>query len=281
MSSSPLGFSASALGVGGVPFWEDRLFRLALHEIFRVSYGTLLVTLVLEVFCIRATIRVLKTKPKLYFQGVAMNILNHFVIAPFIFAGALRYYVMAMHGCTNDRNSKDFDPLDFDFSYCQMPNRYMSGVKCVCVLLTQAIGYYLAHKMMHRKEYYWMHRFHHQFNSVVVPSTANAVSPAEYGLAYMLPIFVGTVLFLPDLPALLAAGSIISLNNILIHTPMLHELSERLPPWCVTTSAHTEHHRVLTKHYAAPTINIDYFVEKLWGSTPTTKPESGSGAKER
>ena len=33
---------------------------------------------------------------------------------------------------------------------------------------------------MHTRRMYWAHRFHHRFNSVVVPVTANAVSIAEY-----------------------------------------------------------------------------------------------------
>merc|ERR1712194_146720 len=60
-------------------------------------------------------------------------------------------------------------------------------------------------------------------------------------------------------------GYIISATNLLIHTPMLHELSEQLPEWIVTTCSHTEHHRVLSAHYAATTLNIDYFVAKIRG----------------
>ena len=36
---------------------------------------------------------------------------------------------------------------------------------------------------MHTRRMYWAHRFHHRFNSVVVPVTANAVSIAEYAIA--------------------------------------------------------------------------------------------------
>ena len=38
---------------------------------------------------------------------------------------------------------------------------------------------------------YWAHRFHHKFNVVVVPVTANAVSLAEYAIAYMAPFVAG------------------------------------------------------------------------------------------
>ena len=39
-------------------------------------------------------------------------------------------------------------------------------------------GYYCAHRWMHTRRMYWAHRFHHRFNSVVVPVTANAVTVA-------------------------------------------------------------------------------------------------------
>ena len=44
---------------------------------------------------------------------------------------------------------------------------------------------------MHTRAMYWAHRFHHRFNSHVSPTTANAVSIAEYAVAYMLPFIAG------------------------------------------------------------------------------------------
>ena len=41
---------------------------------------------------------------------------------------------------------------------------------------------------------YWDHRFHHRWNKYVVPVTANAVSLAEYVIAYMLPFIAGAAL---------------------------------------------------------------------------------------
>merc|ERR1712046_204679 len=57
-----------------------------------------------------------------------------------------------------------------------------------------------------------------------------------------------------------AAGWTISLTNILIHTPILHDFSDKYcPDWIVSTCSHGEHHRVLHGHYAAPTLNVDFF----------------------
>ena len=99
----------------------------------------------------------------------------------------------------------------------------------------------------------------------VAPSTANAVSIAEYGLAYMLPFIVGTLLLRPDGPALFGAVTVISCNNILIHTPCLERISRSLPRLFVSTADHINHHRKLTTHYAAPTVSIDRIFESLFG----------------
>jgi len=57
---------------------------------------------------------------------------------------------------------------------------------------------------------------------------------------------------------------IVSLNNLLIHTPSLEDLSQSMVPWfAVSTTDHLEHHRRLTKNYAAPTLNIDAMLRKF------------------
>eukprot|EP00966_Prymnesium_polylepis_P051693 1196877-Prymnesium_polylepis.1 len=125
---------------------------------------------------------------------------------------------------------------------------------------------------MHTKPLYWAHRFHHRFNSHVVPMAANAVTFTEYGIAYMLPFIAGCTVFRPDGRALFAAVALISLNNILIHTPGLEALSRRvLPWWAVSTSDHIDHHRRLTTNYAAPTVSIDKLLAAALGSAPKTK----------
>ena len=80
----------------------------------------------------------------------------------------------------------------------------------------------------------------------------------EYAIAYMLPFIVGSFILRPDRCSIFIAIGIISLANLLIHTPGLTGLSQRLVPWWgVSTADHIEHHRRLTMHYGAPTISID------------------------
>lgn len=119
---------------------------------------------------------------------------------------------------------------------------------------------------MHTRRMYWAHRFHHRFNSVVVPVTANAVSLAEYAIAYMLPFIAGSAILRPDRPSMFVAVGIISLNNLLIHTPGLCDLSAKYVPWLgVSTADHLEHHKRLTSYYAAPTISIDRLLALCFG----------------
>merc|ERR1712196_631585 len=74
----------------------------------------------------------------------------------------------------------------------------------------------------------------------------------------------------PDRCSLYIAVGIVSLNNLLIHTPGLCDLSERYVPWLgVSTADHLEHHKRLTSFYAAPTISIDKLLMCVFG-----KPES-------
>jgi sterol desaturase/sphingolipid hydroxylase (fatty acid hydroxylase superfamily) len=135
------------------------------------------------------------------------------------------------------------------------------------ILLGHSIGYYCAHRWMHTRRMYWAHRFHHKFNTYVVPVTANAVSLAEYALAYMLPFVVGSAILKPDRLSLFVAVGIISLNNLLIHTPWLADLSAQLVPWWfVSTSDHLEHHKRLTTNWAAPTISIDRLLACVVGT---------------
>ena len=83
------------------------------------------------------------------------------------------------------------------------------------------MGYHYAHSQMHRPQMYWAHKFHHAFAKHVTPSSANAVSVVEYAYAYMLPFVVGCAVCAPDERALLTAVAVISVNNLLIHTPAL------------------------------------------------------------
>merc|ERR1711903_341401 len=112
---------------------------------------------------------------------------------------------------------------------------------------------------MHTKSLYWMHRFHHQFNSIVLPSTANAVTPAEYTFAYMLPVWIAAVTMQPHIVVLLGTGYCVAGANILIHSPVLVDFSEKYLSKFPLVSAfsHKNHHQSLTKHFAAPIFDVD------------------------
>jgi len=203
---------------------------------------------VLEVASIGEVRRVCRNKvgATLYAQGVAANVLNNCLLGP------LAYQLVMSR-------------------WMAPPFTAAGRVAMVLgILAGHAVGYYAAHRWMHTKRMYWAHRFHHRFNTYVVPVTANAVSVAEYSIAYMAPFIAGSMLLRPDRCSLFVAVGIISLNNLLIHTPFLCDLSARVVPWLgVSTADHIEHHRRLTTHYAAPTISIDRLLECAFG-----KPDS-------
>jgi sterol desaturase/sphingolipid hydroxylase (fatty acid hydroxylase superfamily) len=134
-------------------------------------------------------------------------------------------------------------------------------LRIVAFIVLQNIAYYFAHMAMHRPMLYWMHRYHHRYNTYVTPSSANAVSVAEFLLAYVVPPAIIVVIVQPSKMEANTAMSIISYCNILVHTPCLEEWSARnVPPWWVGASVHCEHHRRITKNYASPCLNLDYIL---------------------
>jgi len=207
-----------------------------------MAASTTVVMLVLELLCLDVAIGLARKSPSLYAQAWAATLRNNFLLGPAV------YYV-----------AQEF------FCWPALPPA-SSAVAAVALVLVHAAGYYTAHRLMHTKALYWAHSFHHQFSTHVVPSASNAVSLTEYAIAYMLPFVVGCVVCRPDALALYAAVSLISANNLLIHTPRLEALAAALlPSVFVSTGGHLEHHRKLTKNYAAPTLNLD----RLLAASPT------------
>jgi sterol desaturase/sphingolipid hydroxylase (fatty acid hydroxylase superfamily) len=80
--------------------------------------------------------------------------------------------------------------------------------------------------------------------------------------------FVIPLLFRPtQAVSLKIATGIISLTNLMVHTPKLETLSMKwVPEFLVSTNNHLDHHRKLRAHYASPIINMDniirYFTPK-------------------
>jgi sterol desaturase/sphingolipid hydroxylase (fatty acid hydroxylase superfamily) len=209
----------------------------------KMGLATVGLTVVLELTCLDKVAGVLSDKKggrRLYGLALLANVVNNLGMGPPLYAFA------AKHLCVQ----KPLAPFACAFA-------------TLGVLVVQAFGFYYAHWAMHRPSFFWAHRFHHRFNTFITPSAANAVTPVEYMIAYMLPIIVGIFLFSPDATALAIAVWIVSFNNLLEHTEWLSPYAEKYLPACfVGTHEHTEHHRKLTTNYAAPTFNIDWFFAK-------------------
>ena len=107
------------------------------------------------------------------------------------------------------------------------------------------------------------HKFHHRYNKIVVPSTANAVSTLECILAYMLPFVLCSIVTRPSRSSLVQAACVVSVCNIFVHTPFLRGVSQRLPWFVVSTHDHFDHHNKQKTNFAAPTLNIDRIFRHL------------------
>ena len=202
-----------------------------------ITIGTVSLTAMLELVSLKHVKSICESESgrKLYLQGVLMNFLNNIVLGPLAYQLVNEFFMAK-----------------------ECPSAFSQCVMVLGILFGQALGYYLAHRWMHTPAMYWTHSFHHKFNKYVVPVTANAVSIYEYAIAYMLPFIAGSAVLGPDRGSMAISVCIISLNNLLIHTPALADLSAELVPWFfVSTADHIEHHRRLTTNYAAPTISID------------------------
>jgi len=181
-----------------------------------------------------------KTKEEEYLQGQQYIFDNLVLISPIIYAGV-------------DLCFLTHEP------YIQFGN-YMS------LMLIQNLGYFFAHKEMHRnKKLYWIHKFHHKFDTIVTPSTGNAVSKIEFIVAYVCPIVFGGYILKPTELTFLSAIGTISIFNLIIHTQELNHVW--WVPGMVSPTNHIDHHRVRDKHYAAPLVNIDDFIlvsDSMW-----------------
>ena len=221
-----------------------------------LSFWTFVLTIVLELWSLDTVKKVLEQKgagSALYNAAVIANVRNHFIL------GWPVYVVAAKLFCRKEEEEE------------QNASERMRAV--LSILFVHSLGFYAAHRAFHTNpKLYRHHRFHHRFNTNVPPMAANAVSSVEYIVAYIIPFVAGLPFVRPDTLSLRLGVAIVSLTNLMIHTPKLCELSDLfLPEWLVSTSDHLEHHRKLNTKYAAPTFNIDYFVSFIEGSPSNKK----------
>lgn len=140
-------------------------------------------------------------------------------------------------------------------------NYYIYFDKVFLLLLIHHIGYYIAHRSMHKisflKKY---HDFHHEFDKYLIPSLGNAVSTTEFLLAYISPFVIGAIIVRPNEVTFVIPIASISIFNNIIHCKEFEHI--QWPKYLVSPAQHIKHHQIRDKHYAAPILNLDYFCEK-------------------
>tara|TARA_B100001093_G_C26772595_1_gene990880 strand:- start:895 stop:1548 length:654 start_codon:yes stop_codon:yes gene_type:complete len=208
-----------------------------LFQIYKLSFGTLALTCILECISWRK-VKELNSNTygkENYKKALYLNLKNKLIISPPI------YFVATM--------------------FFSKPNGLGNEILQVLgILIIQSIGYFSVHKWMHNPQIYWIHEFHHRFSRIVTPVVANAVSYNEYIYAYICPIFIGVAGISPSQRAANVSIAIISIGNLLIHFENVEELSIRyVPDYFVSTFLHLEHHRKHNRNFAAPIINVDKF----------------------
>lgn len=241
-------------------WWQSETSQAAvqagLHGALELAITTLIGTAVLELIS-WDTVRLLHEKQadgrELYRQAVAVNFFNHFILGIPVYMAAILLF---------GRPSGGDESL-------------LGGiVRILGIIVIHDICYYEAHKMMHSGPgWYRFHKFHHRFNKYIPPSSANAVSIVEYVLAYITPFAVAALLTHPTEVEMRTAVYIVSVANLLIHTPAYDPTSKYLEAvYLVSERNHTEHHRKLTKNYAAPVFSVDRILELFNGNaTSNTK----------
>ena len=133
------------------------------------------------------------------------------------------------------------------------PRRCIRKIFDIFAIITIHSGLYtFAHRCMHRVACLrGIHRDHHKFTDMVIPSAANAVSLQEFLLAYMLPFCVSVLVLTPDKVSFNVAVGIVSFFNMLVHSP--HLQNSEWPSCLVSPGEHQDHHSRRSPHYSAPT----------------------------
>lgn len=216
------------------------------YEGFELSFWTFVLTLILEVWSLD-TVRKVLNQPgagiSLYKAALLANLVNHFFFGSTIYLGAAAVF------CRDTSEMTSSDRI----------------ISVMTILFVQSICFYIVHRSFHSNpNWYRHHRFHHRFNTFVVPMSANAVSPVEYIFAYILPFTIAMPFVRPDTLSLRLSVGLVSVTNLMVHTPKFSALSEKfMPEWLVSTNDHLIHHKLLNCKYAAPTFNIDYLLELI------------------
>jgi sterol desaturase/sphingolipid hydroxylase (fatty acid hydroxylase superfamily) len=213
-------------------------------------------TVVLELTCLPQVYQLLRSNRALYLSALWCNVLNN------VGLGSVAYYLAVRYLCQPPSKSSSF---------------YDQVSAIVMITIIEAVLYYAVHKAFHEvKGLYWMHSYHHKFNTIVVPSSAHAVSVGEYTLAYMMPLLAGVAGSRADETSFFVATALIAVSNLLIHTPWLQDYHV---PWIFVSAAdHGTHHRKLRGDYGAPIFHVDRILERFFGSGTAPRKTSSSRA---
>jgi sterol desaturase/sphingolipid hydroxylase (fatty acid hydroxylase superfamily) len=136
-----------------------------------------------------------------------------------------------------------------------LQKRFLKNIFDIFGLITiHSAVYSFVHRLMHKVTAFRpIHKHHHKYKEIVLPSNANAVSSNEFIFAYMLPFVVGCALIKPTSHSLSVATLIVSGFNICIHSVSLSKY--KWFKWFVTPSEHLHHHETKSSIYSAPTIS--------------------------
>lgn len=200
-----------------------------------LGFCTILITGIFELFNKNSASKIINEQGiSLYIDAWQLSTLNS------IFYGPIIYFYVTNNFIDNYTN-----------------HNYIANIFNINgLLIIHSFCYYIAHIIMHYKYFFFMHEFHHKFSNNVSPVIAMSVSIYEYLFAYMLPFIVGSYIFNPNTLELNSAASVVSVFNIIIHTPSLENI--KYYKFFVSPYQHLKHHKIMTKHFSAPTYNLDY-----------------------
>ncbi len=206
-------------------------FLFPIFQVYKLSIYTFLVSLILDVtVCYPTTANYMKNKTELYMDNLHANLRNLFVLSPF-------YYLLAYNFLLNNASNG------------------FSVVNISVLLFIQNLFYHYSHQYMHTiSSIRWMHDFHHKYIETT-PTIGNAVSSAEYQVAYVLPFMIGSFVVCPSPLDLQVTVFIISSLNMFIHSQELKEM--KYFSILVSPQKHIGHHETRSGTYSAPLLDLD------------------------
>ena len=169
--------------------------------------------------------------------------------------------------CYTTINLLILNPIFYDVISNHLITNNENGLhlfKFIGLLIIQSIGYYLLHCAMHNnRQLRKIHKFHHKFTNVLIPSIGVSVTVMEYTFAYATPFIIGSYIVNTNLTTLSWAIWTVSFLNIIIHCNELTYLNYH--KILVSPFNHLNHHKNLPNKntYAAPFINIDHIVDHI------------------